>query len=380
MKIVLIGPAYPIRGGNALFVAHLYESLAATNEVQVISYSRLYPGFLFPGVRQTDISSVTLKKHPSSPIIDCLNPFTWWKAARFAASMNPDMLVFTWWNPFFGVIVRTIASAFKRRVKKPVVIIAENVISHEGRWIDVFLTKIALQAADRFLVLSKVVEEEIKKLYPGIKIFRSSLPIYDCYQTSEQLTQQRAQQQLGLANKNVFLFFGYIRQYKGLMNIIEALPLIRKQVSNAHLLVVGEFYDNPQPYLDTIKRLGLDNNITIINEYVANEAVHLYFTAANLAVLPYNEATQSGILSIAYGFAKPVVVTDVGGLAELEDDGKTGFIVPPHNIPKLADSVIRYFEENREKDFSRKIEAKREENSFNNIRKVFDEIQKDLKS
>lgn len=380
MKIVLIGPAYPIRGGNALFVAHLYESLAVANDVQVISYSRLYPGFLFPGVRQTDVSAVAIKKHPATHIIDCLNPFTWWKAARLAVSMNPDMLVFTWWNPFFGFIVRTIASAFKRRIKKPVVIITENVISHEGRWIDVLLTKIALRTADRFLVLSKVVEEGVKKLYPQKKVFRSSLPIYDCYQTTEHLTQQQAQQQLGLASKNVLLFFGYIRQYKGLMNLIEALPLIRREVSDAHLLIVGEFYDNPQPYLDTIKRLGLDSNITIINEYVANEAVHLYFIAANLAVLPYNEATQSGILSIAYGFAKPVVVTDVGGLAELVDDGKTGFIVPPHYISKLADSVIRYFKENREQDFSRNIETKRQENSFNKIRIVFEEIESDLKS
>jgi glycosyltransferase involved in cell wall biosynthesis len=380
MRIVLIGPAYPIRGGNALFVAHLYESLAAANDVKVISYSRLYPGFLFPGVRQTDVSGVAIKKHPAAHIIDCLNPFTWRKAARLAASMNPDMLVFTWWNPFFGFIVRTIASAFKRRVKKPVVIVVENVISHEGRWIDVFLTKIALQTADRFLVLSKVVEEGMRKLYPQIKVFRSSLPIYDCYQTSEQLTQQQAQQQLGLAGKNVILFFGYIRQYKGLMNLIEALPLIRKRMSEAHLLVVGEFYDNPQPYLDTIKRLDLGSNITIINEYVANEAVHVYFTAANLAVLPYNEATQSGILSIAYGFAKPVVITNVGGLAELVDDGKTGFIVPPHDIPKLADSVIRYFKENREQDFSHNIELKRKENSFNTLRSVFDDIQKDLKA
>jgi glycosyltransferase involved in cell wall biosynthesis len=156
--------------------------------------------------------------------------------------------------------------------------------------------------------------------------------------------------------------------------------LIRNQVSNAHLLIVGEFYDNPQPYLNTIKRLDLGANITIINEYVANEAVHVYFTAANLAVLPYNEATQSGILSIAYGFAKPVVITDVGGLAELVDDGKTGFIVPPHDIPKLADSVIRYFKENREQDFSHNIEVKRKENSFNTLRSVFDEIQKDLKA
>ncbi len=380
MKIVLIGPAYPIRGGNALLVGHLYESLTASNDVHVISYSRLYPGFLFPGVRQTDISGSAIKKHPATPIIDCLNPFTWLKASRLAVSLNPDMLVFTWWNPFFALIVRTIASTFKQRTKKPVVIIAENVISHEGRWIDVLLTRIALQTANRFLVLSKVVEEGIKKLYPQIKVFHSSLPIYDCYQTTERLTQQQAQEQLGLEGKNVILFFGYIRQYKGLLNLIEALPLIRKHISNVHLLVVGEFYDNPKPYHDTIKRLDLENSVTIINEYVANETVHLYFTTANLAVLPYNEATQSGILSIAYGFAKPIVITNVGGLAELVDDGKTGFIVPAHDIPKLADAVIRYFKENREEEFSHNIETKRQENSFNNIRNVFDEIQKDLKS
>jgi glycosyltransferase involved in cell wall biosynthesis len=380
MNITLIGPAYPIRGGNALLIAHLYDSLVATHNVQVISFSRLYPGFLFPGVRQTDISNVAIKKHPAMHVIDCINPVTWWKAARLAASMNPDMLVFTWWNPFFGVLVRTIATAFKRRTKKPIVIIAENVISHEGRWIDVFLTKIALRTADRFLVLSKVVENGIQKLFPATKIFRSSLPIYDCYQSPHQLTQRQAQQQLGLENKSLVLFFGYVRQYKGLMNIIEALPLIRKQVNNAHLLIVGEFYDDPQPYLDKIKQLGLEGAVTIINEYVANEAVHLYFTAANVAVLPYNEATQSGILSIAYGFSKPVVITDVGGLSELVEHGKTGYIVPPHNISLLADAVIRYFDEHREQEFSRNIEAKRQENSFQNIRTIFEEIATDLAS
>jgi glycosyltransferase involved in cell wall biosynthesis len=380
MKIVIIGPTYPIRGGNALFVAHLYEALAQGNDVEVISFSRLYPGFLFPGVRQTDISGVALKKHPAVHIIDCLNPLTWRKAAIIAASKNPEMLVFTWWNPFFGFIVRTIAKGFKRRTGKPIIIIAENVISHEGRWIDLFLTRTALRTAERFLVLSKVVEEGIKKLFPTIKVFRSSLPIYDCYQSTEQLTRQQAQQKLGLDEKNVLLFFGYIRQYKGLMNLLEAFPIIRAKISQAHVLIVGEFYDNPQPYFDLIKKLGLENHVTIINEYVANEAVHLYFTAANLAVLPYNEATQSGILSIAYGFATPVVVTDVGGLGELVDNGKTGFIVPPHDIPALATAIIRFFTENREQEFSRNIKAKRKENSFTNIRAVFDEITADLKS
>ena len=378
MKIVLVGPAYPLRGGNALFIAHLYAALADGNEVTVISFSRLYPGFLFPGVRQVDVSTVAIKKHPSNPIIDCLNPLTWFKAAGVAAAISPDLLVFTWWNPFFGPIVKTIAAGYKRKTGKPVVIIAENVVSHEARSIDTFLTMMALRQADRFLVLSGVVEKDIRRLSPSSRIFRSSLPIYDCYRVGESLTQLQAKQKLGLAGKDVVLFFGYIRRYKGLMNLIEAFPLIKQSVENAHLLIVGEYYDDRKAYDAAIERLGLQRSVTEVAEYVANEDVHLYFEAADVAVLPYNGATQSGILSIAYGFSKPVVVTDVGGLSELVDDGKTGFVVPPHNHTMLADAVIRYFKEGREAEFSSNIGKKREENSFNRIREVFDEIHNDL--
>jgi len=380
MKIVIIGPAYPLRGGNALFVAHLYAALAESNEVTVLSFSRLYPGFLFPGVRQVDISGVAMKQHPALQVIDCLNPITWYKAARLASSLKPDLLVITWWNPFFGPIVKTIASNYKRRTGRPVVIIAENVVSHEARWIDLYLTTIALRQADRFLVLSGVVETDIRKLFPATKVFRSSLPVYDCYRIGGALTQVQAKEKLGLANKDVILFFGYVRRYKGLMNLLEAFPAIKQGVPHAHLLLVGEYYDDPKPYRDAIQRLGLAANVTEVAEYVANEDVHLYFEAANVAVLPYNGATQSGILSIAYGFSKPVIVTDVGGLAELVDDVRTGFIVPPHDTGKLGEAVVRYFKENREKEFAANIVEKREKNSFNGIREVFQEIQRDLTS
>jgi glycosyltransferase involved in cell wall biosynthesis len=378
VKIVLVGPAYPLRGGNALFVAHLYAALSQGNEVVVISFSRLYPGFLFPGVRQTDVSGVAIKKHPARAIIDCLNPRTWFQAARVAIKEDPDLLVFTWWNPFFGPIVKTIAATFKRRTRKPVVIIAENVVSHEARWIDLFLTMMALRQADRFLVLSSVVDKDIRRLFPISKVFRSSLPVYDCYRVGDSLTQLEAKKRLHLVDKNVILFFGYIRGYKGLMNLIEAFPLIKKGVANAHLLIVGEYYDNPKPYHEAMQKLGMSEHVTEVAEYVANEDVHLYFEAANVAVLPYNGATQSGILSIAYGFSKPVIVTDVGGLAELVDDGKTGFIVPPNDQKQLADAVIRYFSEHREAEFSANVLTKRDTNSFNHIREIFEEIRNDI--
>lgn len=378
MKIVLVGPAYPLRGGNALFVAHLYDALSQNNHVTVISYSRLYPGFLFPGVRQVDISGVAMKKHPSKAVIDCLNPFTWIKAAGMAAGINPDLLVLTWWNPFFGPIVRTIASLYKRKTGKPVVIIAENMVSHEARWIDTYLSTMALKLADRFLVLSGVVEQEIRDHFPKARIFRSSLPVYDCYRVGDGISQSAAQQRLNLSGKKVVLFFGYIRRYKGLMNLIEAFALVQKRIENAHLLIVGEYYDDPRPYRDAIRLLGIENNVTEIAQYVANEDVHLYFEAANLVVLPYNEATQSGILSIAYGFLKPVVVTNVGGLSELVDEGKTGFVVPPHDTARLAEAMFRFFQENREVEFSSNIASTRNMNSFNRIREVFQDIYTDL--
>ncbi len=379
MKIVIIGPAYPLRGGNALFVAHLYDALADKNEVSVISYSRLYPGFLFPGVRQVDISSTPMKQHPATAVIDCLTPLTWLKAARLAASLNPDLLVFTWWNPFFGPIVKTIASSYKRRTGKPVIIVAENVVSHEARKVDLFLTMMALKQADRFLVLSEVVERDIRKLFPSSKVFRSSLPVYECYQVGDTLTQDQAKQRLKIAEKDVILFFGYVRAYKGLMNLLEAFPTILQERKTAHLLIVGEYYDDPKPYHEAMERLGIRDHITEVAEYVANEDVHLYFEAANLAVLPYNGATQSGILSIAYGFSKPVVVTDVGGLAELVDDGKTGYVVPPRDVRKLAEAIIRYFREGKEAEFSANIIVKRQQNSFHHIRDLFEEIYENVK-
>ncbi len=373
MKIALIGPAYPLRGGNALFVAHLYEALSAHHSVDVVSFSRLYPSILFPGVRQNDISSSPLKKHPARPLLDSVNPLTWFSAANDVTSKRPDVVIFTWWNPFFGPLVRTVAAMIKR-AGIPVIIVAENVISHEGRAIDLILTKLALNTADAFLVLSKVVEETVKKLYPNVPLFRSSLPVYDCYQSGDVAPQSVAQERLKLAGKNVILFFGYIREYKGLMNLIEAFPQVKKEIPNAHLLIVGEFYKNPKEYYDAIDRLNMKDDVTIVAEYVANEEVYKYFTASNVVVLPYNEATQSGIMSISQSFGVPAIVTNVGGLGELLEDGKTGFIVEPRNVRVLADSIIRYFKEGREKEFSAEVIKRSQANSFNTILEVFNNI------
>ncbi|MBM4176851.1 MAG: glycosyltransferase [Ignavibacteria bacterium] len=374
-KICIVGPAYPYRGGNALFVAHLYSALSETYDVQVINFTKLYPKLFFPGTRQEDVSQVGIKTHPSERIIDSTNPFTWFKAVRKIKSLNPDLIAFIWYNPFFGMAFNVISGRLKKYFHGKVLFIAENIISHEARFIDSFLTKIALRHADKFLVLSEIVEKGIKELYPGKNVFRSSLPIYDCYQFDSLITKTDARKKIELpTDKNVILFFGYIRAYKGLMYLIEAMPNVLKFDPDAMLLVVGEFYEEKEKYFDAVKSLGLGRNVKFVAEFVPNEDVGLYYTASDLVVLPYKSATQSGILNIAYGFKRPVVVTNVGGLPELVEEGKTGFIVEANNPNTIAEGIIKYFSSKDKSKFEKNIEEFVQKSGFKSIEAVFEKI------
>ena len=374
-KIILVGPAYPYRGGNALFVAHLYEALSKSFDIEVINFTRLYPQLLFPGTRQEDVSKVPIKAHPSTRLIDSINPLTWFKTANYISRQNPDLVAFIWYQPFFGFSIGTIARLIRKKFKGRILFITENIISHESMFYDRILTRYALRSADKFLVLSDVVEKGIKTLYPDKKVFRSTLPIYDCYGFDQGLSKSDARKKLGIAeNKKVLLFFGYIRAYKGLMNLIEAMPYLLKEDENYFLLIVGEFYESKEKYFERIKELNIGKNVLVIDEFVPNEEVGLYYSAADLVVLPYNSATQSGILNIAYGFKKPVVVTNVGGLPELVEDGKTGFIVEPHNPLALAEGIKKYFSASNIEEFPRNIETFIQNNSFISIERVFKDI------
>ena len=374
-KIILVGPAYPYRGGNALFVAHLYEALSKSFDIEVINFTRLYPQLLFPGTRQEDVSKVPIKAHPSTRLIDSINPLTWFKTANYISRQNPDLVAFIWYQPFFGFSIGTIARLIRKKFKGRILFITENIISHESMFYDRILTRYALRSADKFLVLSDVVEKGIKTLYPDKKVFRSTLPIYDCYGFDQGLSKSEARKKLGIAeNKKVLLFFGYIRAYKGLMNLIEAMPYLLKEDENYFLLIVGEFYESKEKYFERIKELNIGKNVLVIDEFVPNEEVGLYYSAADLVVLPYNSATQSGILNIAYGFKKPVVVTNVGGLPELVEDGKTGFIVEPHNPLALAEGIKKYFSASNIEEFPRNIETFIQNNSFISIERVFKDI------
>ena len=379
-KIILFGPAYPYRGGNALFVTHTYESLKNHFDVKIYNYKLLYPSILFPGTTQFDESKEQIFDVPNKRIVNSINPFNWFKVAGMLTKENADLIVFDWWHPFFGFCHGVISFLISKKYKDKILFITENVVSHEANAIDKLLTKIGLNSASKFLVLSGIVGKEIKQYSKGKKIYRSELPVYNCYQLDDNLNATKLKQEIGFKEDSlVLLFFGYVRKYKGLDILIEAFPKILSNLPNARLLIVGEFYDDPKEYFDLINKLKIEKYVRVINQFVPNEEVSKYYQAADIVVLPYRSATQSGILNVAYGFNKPVIVTDVGGLAEFVDDGKTGFVVNPDSIDAIVDAVEKFVSVKDQTDFASFIKERNQKNSFNNLPEVFEKILDDSK-
>lgn len=374
-KIILIGPAYPYRGGNALFVTHTYEALKNHFEVKIYNYKLLYPSFLFPGTTQFDKSKEQVFQVPGERVLNSINPFNWIKVAGLLKKENADLVVFDWWHPFFGFCHGTISFLIRKKYRNKILFITENVVSHEANVIDKLLTRIGLTFASKFLALSGIVEKEIQQFSKGKKVYRSELPVYDCYKQSKETDIKILKKQFGFDEDSfILLFFGYVRKYKGLDLLIESFPKILSRIPNSKLLIVGEFYDDPKSYLDQIKELGIENNVKVINQFVPNEEVAKYYLLSDVVVLPYRSATQSGILNVAYGFYKPVIVTDVGGLAEFVDEGKTGFIVEPNSPDAIAEGVKKFLISRDQTDFAQYIRARNSNNSFNNIPEIFKQI------
>ncbi|HCA43880.1 MAG TPA: glycosyl transferase family 1 [Bacteroidetes bacterium] len=374
-KIAVIGPAYPYRGGNALFVSYLFDVLKSDFDVKIFNYKLLYPSILFPGTTQQDKSNYVIKKADSERIINSINPFNWFKSAKKIDEFNPDLIIFDWWNPFFGPSHFVISNNLKKKYKNKILFITENVISHEGRFVDKFLTKLGIKNADKFLVLSDTVEKSLKEYSGNKKIYKSSLPVYDCYNTGDIEDITKLKSELGFSQSDrIILFFGYVRKYKGLNILLDAMPELIKYDKNIKLLIVGEFYDNADKYYKQIDDLKINDNVKVIQKFVPNEDVGIYYNVSELVVLPYLEATQSGVLNIAYGFNKPVVVTDVGGLSEDVDEGKTGFVVKSGDVKSLVEGIIKYFKSFDSVNFKDNISLKVKDNEFNKLPVLMKEI------
>lgn len=326
-----------MRGGIAQYLALLYRALEPTAEVLYFSLRRQYPGLLFPGRSQTD-DSVEPLVVPCEPTLDVLAPWQWPSAARRVARWRPEILVYKWWLPFFGPAYAPVLGA-ARRAGAAAVMIADNLVPHERRPFDDLFTRLVTSRTDAYLVMSEAVERDLARLVPGALVRRVPHPIYSQY--ASELSQGEARRRLGVAG-DVLLFFGFVRRYKGLDTLIEALPriLAGRPVT---LIVAGEFYESPDPYRERLRALGIEGSVRLLDRYLLDEEVRTLFAAADVAVLPYRSATQSGVIPVAYAAGCPVITTRVGGLAEVVDEGASGHVVPAEDAAALAEAVLRFF-------------------------------------
>lgn len=347
MNIVIIGTAYPLRGGIAHYVSLLHDALIKHgHEVHVVTFSRQYPKILFPGKSQEEKgdAGAPLK---SLQLIDSINPFSWRKAGKVVADLEPDMIIFKFWIPFFapayGMIARVAKSVLRKKGKEcKVVFIADNVIPHEKRLGDRAFTNYAFKAVEYFIVQSDAVERDLKIVKPDAKYIKLAHPIYQIF--GESIDKRKAREELGIPHEApAILFFGYIRKYKGLDILLRAMPLLLKSLPELRLIIAGEFYGDEAEYQKLIDDLKIPaKNLVLATDYIANDKVATYFSAANVVVLPYRTATQSGIVQIAYNFDVPVIATDVGGLSEVVIDGISG-IITKEATPELVAKDVEHF-------------------------------------
>lgn len=341
MKVVIIGPAYPLRGGGmTTFNERLArEFMAQGHDTSICTFSLQYPGFLFPGTTQlsTEPAPTDLRISVS---INSVNPFNWLKVGNRIKKQQPDLVVVRYWLPFMGPCLGTILRCIKRNRHTKIVCIADNVIPHEKRPGDRLFTRYFLKPVDTFVTMSEKVLGDLRlftqkpaKLVPH--------PLYDNF--GAKVSKTEARQKLGIGiDEKILLFFGFIRQYKGLDILFDAMAILQKQNTQYKLLVAGEYYDNKAGYEAQIDKLGIASNLLLHTDFITDSEVKYYLCAADVVVQPYRNATQSGVTPLAYHFEVPMIVTNVGGLPSLVPDGKVGVLAEP-NAESIADKINEYF-------------------------------------
>ncbi|GAB4249649.1 MAG: glycosyltransferase family 4 protein [Saprospiraceae bacterium] len=370
-KIVIVSPAHPLRGGIAALTERLAGELQkGPYEVTIVSFSLQYPSFLFPGKTQysTDPPPANLDIRSW---INSVNPINWLLTGWKIRKLDPDLIVVRYWLPFMGPCLGTLLRIAKRG-KTKVVAITDNVLPHEKRPGDRLFTRYFIGAADAFITMSKSVEEDLRlftKTKPSLLIPH---PVYDNY--GKPATKAEACEKLGLdPGDKLVLFFGFIRDYKGLDLLLQALADERLQKMSVKLIVAGEYYGNREKYEQLIQQLGLQQRVILHTDYIPNSDVRYYFGAADLVAQPYKSATQSGISQMAYHFEKPMLVTAVGGLPEIVAHGKAGYVVDlaPSAI---ADAIVDFFENERQQAFTEGVKEEKKRFSWQRLVEGLEEL------
>ncbi len=357
-KIAIVGSAYPLRGGG---IATFNERMAKAfmdngNEVKIYTFSLQYPSILFPGKTQYS------EEEPPEGLdievmVNSINPFNWLKVGRFLRKLAPDIIVLRYWIPFMAPCLGTIARIARKNKKTQVIAIADNIIPHEHKPGDKLFSRYFVKSVDAFVTMSKSVLNDLNAFDSQKPKRYSPHPLYDNFGASVPKTE--AKKQLNLAeHTNYILFFGFIRDYKGLDLLLEAFSDKRLRKLPVKLLVAGEFYSKPDKYLEIIKNNHLEDFIELHTDFIPNTDVYKYFCAADVIVQPYKTATQSGITQVAYHFNKPMITTNVGGLSELIPNDKVGYVVNPDK-DELAEAILRFYQNDKEAEFSRNAEVEK---------------------
>jgi D-inositol-3-phosphate glycosyltransferase len=376
MKIISIGPAFPYRGGPATFTDRLTQQFSAEgHDIEIFTFSLQYPKLLFPGKTQyTD--GPEPKGIKIIRMINSINPFNWITTGIKIKKAMPDILLIRFWLPFMGPCFGTIARIARSNRHTSVICIFDNVIPHEKRVGDKILTRYFTNSIDGAIAMSETVRNDLNIFRQELPVKLSPHPLFDNYGLP--VGRAEALKNLNLdENYSYLLFFGFIRAYKGLDLLIDAFSDSRLRNRKLKLIVAGEFYEDDKPYRALIKKYNLESEIILFDHFIKDTEVPFFFCASDLVIQPYRTATQSGVTQIAFYFEKPMLVTDVGGLREIVQDGNCGYVVKPEPV-SITEAVIDYFDNSRMIQFTEGVKKEKEKFSWDKMTKAIIEVYENI--
>ena len=373
MKISILSVGPPYRGGISEQASQLYSKLSETHDVNLINFKRQYPRILFPGKTQIESNPSTFIKK-NHRIIDSINPYSWISTAKFIIKSAPDMMVIRFWNPFFSISNGYIIKKVKQALPKiKVIAICDNILPHERRFIDRSLIKYLFNKIDGFIVMSDKVENELLDLINHPRYKKTYHPV--SFKEND-IKKIDAREKLQIDKEKVILFFGFIRKYKGLDVLIKSTKYLNANLKGYKILICGECYENKEKYLNLISKHSTKDEIEWIDQYIPDELAKLYFSASDIIVLPYKSASQSGVIPLSYSYNKPVIASNIPGIKEMIDDGRTGYLFNSNDEKDLSEKIINFF--NSKIDYEVNIKKFKQQFSWDNFIEELLELYKSI--
>lgn len=370
MKIVMIGPVYPYTSGLSYYVSLLYMQLKKHHDVVLLSYSFQYPQILYKKP-QRDYEDDTLKIDEAEYVLNSANPFSCLKTAKRINREQPDLVIFQWLHPYFAPCYTIIARHLKHT---GILFMCHNVFPHERFPLDRKLTRMTLKHGDYFTVHANSDADDLRSILPDANLQVTVHPAYNFFKQKD-LSKEEARSILNIsADTNVLLFFGLVREYKGLKHLLRALKILKDQdpqnQRRLKLLIAGDFGGSRAEYDSLIESLGIADLLEITDAHIPIGEVEKFFAASDLVVLPYESATQSGVIQVAYSFDKPVLATRVGGLPDVVFDGETGYLVDPLQPNLIAEAIVDFFDNDRAEALAEGIEREKYRYSWERMEDV----------